>query len=118
MHSITSMSWNELLTTSPKVANLIDLKFRTEGASFTAIAFLTLIICLTGFRRGERWAWYTLRVFPLWMAKTVFFFFRVDKEPSYGTPVPIISGSFLFVVTMLMIVLSSRKFFRKHYQNS
>jgi hypothetical protein len=112
MHSVTRTSWNELLATSPNVANLIDLKFRTEGTSYAAIAFLTLIICLGGFRRGERWAWYALWVFPMWMALTVYFFIRVDKDPSYGTPVPIISGTFFSVVSALMIGLSSRKFFR------
>jgi hypothetical protein len=112
MHSVTRTSWNELLATSPNVANLIDLKFRTEGSSYAAIALLTLIICLGGLRRGERWAWYALWIFPMWMALTVYFVIHADKDPSYGTPVPIISGTFFFVVSVLMLGVSSRKFFR------
>jgi hypothetical protein len=94
MHSVTRTSWNELLAASPNVANLIDLKFRTEGSSYAAIALLTLTICLGGFRRGEWWAWYALWIFPMWMALTVYFVIHVGKDPSYGTPVPKSRGHF------------------------
>lgn len=64
MHSITGVSWNELQAVSPKVANLIDVKFRMDGAALTTIAPLSMAVCLTGFRRGERWAWYALWALP------------------------------------------------------
>src|SRR5512141_1437810 len=54
MHSITGTSWNELVAASPRVANLINLKFKTEGTSLMIIAAFTAIIFLTSFRRGER----------------------------------------------------------------
>jgi hypothetical protein len=112
MHSITGMSWNELQAASPKVANLIDLKFRMDGAALTTTALLSLAICLTGFRRGERWAWYALWALPLWMISTVVFILMVDKQPGSGTPVPVISGSILTVIWVSMLGLSYRKFFR------
>jgi hypothetical protein len=65
MHSITGMSWNELRAASPKVANLIDLKFRSEGTSLATIDLLNMFVCLIGFRRGERWAWYALWALPV-----------------------------------------------------
>ena len=112
MHSITGMSWNELQAASPKVANLIDVKFRTDGAALATIALLSMAVCLTGFRRGERWAWYALWAIPLWMMSTVVFILMVDKQPGSGTPVPIISGSILSVIWVSMLGLSYRKFFR------
>ena len=112
MHSITGMSWNELQATSPQVANLIDLKFRMDGAALTTTALLSLAVCLTGFRRGERWAWYALWALPLWMISTVVFILMVDKQPGSGTPVPIISGSILTVIWVSMLGLSYRKFLR------
>ena len=51
MRSITGTSWDELREASPKVANLIDLKFRMDGASLVTIALLSAAICLIGFRR-------------------------------------------------------------------
>ena len=60
MHSLTDISWDELQAASPNAANLIDMKFRTDGASLVTIAVLSTAICLTGFRHGQRWAWYAL----------------------------------------------------------
>ncbi len=113
MHSVTGTSWNELRAGHPKVARMIEVKFRTEGASLTMIACLSMIICLVGLRRGERWAWYTMWAFPAWAALTVFFFWQVDKEPGLGIPVPIYSGSFIFAVSVLMLGLSSGKLLRE-----
>jgi len=112
MHSITGMSLNELQAESPKVANLIDVKFRQDGAALTMIALLSMAVCLIGFRRGERWAWVALWAIPLWMIMTVFFILIVEKLPGSGTPVPVISGSILSVICVSMLGLSFRKYFR------
>ncbi len=112
MHSITGTSWNELQATSPKVANLIDLKFRMDGAALTTIALLSTAICLTGFRRGERWAWYALWALPFWTLSIVILILLADRQPGSGTPVPVISGSILSVICVSMLGLSYRKFLR------
>jgi len=52
MYNITGMSWNELQTQSPRVANLVDVKFRQDGAALTTLALLSMAVCLTGFRHG------------------------------------------------------------------
>ena len=115
MHSITGMSWNDLRAQSPRVANLIDVKFRMDGAAITMIAFMSIAVCLTGFRRGERWAWFALWAIPLWSMMTAFFILSVDKLPDSGTPVPIISGTILSVICSAALGLSYRKFFRSQH---
>jgi hypothetical protein len=111
MHSITGMSWNELQASSPRVANLIDLKFRTDGAALVTIALLSMAVCLISFRKGERWAWFAMWLPELWMLSTVFFILMADKLPGSGTPLPVISGSILSVIWVSMLGLSYRKFF-------
>jgi hypothetical protein len=106
MHSITGKSWNELRSASPRVANLIDLKFRTDGAAIATIALLSMTVCFISFRKGERWAWFALSLPTLWMLSTVFFLLMADKLPGYGTPVPIISGSILSAIWISILVLS------------
>ena len=113
MHSLTDMSWNELQAANPNAAHLIDLKFRTDGAALFTIAMLSTAICLTGFRREQRWAWYALWALPAWMALTVFFVLTAVKQPHYGTPVPVISGSVLFAVCATFLALSYGKFFKR-----
>lgn len=111
MQGITGMSWEELQAVSPRVANFIDLQVRTGGAHLIIIALLSITVCLTGLRRGGRWAWYAMWAWPLWMVLVVPVFLNVEKVPGSGTPVPAISGSFFFVLTVLTLALSYRKFF-------
>jgi hypothetical protein len=103
-----------LKATSPTVARLIDTIFRTNGATLATVALLSLAICLTAFRKGERWAWFTLWALPLWMALTVFYIATVEKQPGAGTPVPVISRSILFVISAFMLLISSPRFFQKN----
>jgi len=112
MHSLTGMSWNELKTTSPPAANLIDWKFQSDGVSLFTVAVLTIAICLTGFRRGQRWSWYTLWAIPLWLALNALSILAAVTHPGYGTPVPVISGAVFFVLWVTMLGLSYRKYFR------
>lgn len=114
MTGVTGMTWNELQTTRPTVARMIDTIFYTNGATLATVALLSLAICVTAFRKGERWAWFALWALPLWMALTVFFIATVEKQPGAGTPVPVISGSVLFVISASMLMLSSPRFFRKN----
>ena len=113
MHSLTDMSWNELQAANPNAANLIDTKFRTDGATLATIAVLSAAICLTSFRRGQRWAWYALWALPVWMVLTAAFILNAVKHPRYGTPIPVISGSILAVLYTTCLALSYRKFFKK-----
>ena len=111
MHSLTGMSWNELQAASPGAANLIDQKFRSDGASLTTLALLSSVICLMGFRRRERWAWVALWAVPAWMALTVFFVSSAVRYPAYGTPIPVISGSIFIVLWAGSLLLCYRSFF-------
>jgi hypothetical protein len=111
MHSITGISWNELRAVAPAAANLIEWKFRSEGASLFIVAVLAVVICLTGFRRGERWAWNGLWAIPLWLALNTLNILTAITRPEYGIPVPVISGAIFFVVWVAMLGLSYRKFF-------
>lgn len=111
MHSITGMSWNELQAESPEAANLIEWKFRTDGASLFTIALLSGLVLLTGFRRVEHWSWVALWALPLWLALTVLFTSNAIQHPGYGLPVPILSGSILFLLWLAFLALTYRKFF-------
>ena len=111
MHSLTGLSWNEVQAASPGAANLIDWKFRTDGATLAVVAGLCLAIGLTGFRRGERWAWGALWALPAWMGLTAYFTVSAVRYPNFGTPIPAISGSILGAVCVLCLAASYRRFF-------
>lgn len=56
--------WN-WLTTDPEVIAYIKSWFRTFGFWVLAVAVFVTVISATGFRKGERWAWYSLLYLPV-----------------------------------------------------
>lgn len=55
----TSQSWSDL---PPSAGEYMEVLFRTYGMFNLIFGFLTIAIAITAFRRGERWAWWTLLV--------------------------------------------------------
>lgn len=60
--NFTGHSWIALNAASPKVADFITILFRMYGAFNVVFGLLTVAITISAFRRGERWAWWTLLV--------------------------------------------------------
>jgi hypothetical protein len=58
----TASSWQLLLEQAPKTAEYLTLLFRMFGTYGVAFSVLAIAIASTGFRRGERWAWWSLLV--------------------------------------------------------
>jgi hypothetical protein len=55
-------SWSELAHTSPLVAAYMTVLFRMYGIYCALIGLLGSVVAVTAFRRGERWAWWTLAI--------------------------------------------------------
>jgi hypothetical protein len=55
-------SWSDLASTSPMTARYIVVLFRMYGIYIVAFGLAACAIAVTAFRRGERWAWWTLLV--------------------------------------------------------
>jgi hypothetical protein len=55
-------NWSELTGTSPMTARYIELLFRLYGVFNVVFGLMAIAITVTAFRRGERWAWWTLLV--------------------------------------------------------
>jgi hypothetical protein len=55
-------SWSELLGASPMSAAYMTVLFRLYATFCVLFGFMGSVITVTAFRRGERWAWWTLLV--------------------------------------------------------
>jgi len=53
-------SWSTLASTAPMAAQYINLLFRMYGVFNVVFGLMGSAIAATAFRRGERWAWWTL----------------------------------------------------------
>lgn len=58
----TGGSWPELVSTSPMTAGYLGVLFRMYGVYNVVFGLMAVAIAVTGFRRGERWAWWALLV--------------------------------------------------------
>jgi hypothetical protein len=77
------------------------------------LSILSIAIILNAFKQGERWAWYTLWIWPVWMAWIFVSFLVADRQPDFAAPPPMLSAPVFFVVTSLVLVTTYRKFFPK-----
>jgi hypothetical protein len=111
--AITGMTWEQLEAASPNATAMIDFKMRLGGVQFLFLGLFSMAIVLTGFRRGERWAWYTMWLDPLFLGLHSLVILSAYKYPEAGIPVPLVSGPVVLVITALTLALSYRKFFRK-----
>jgi hypothetical protein len=102
---VTGMSWIELAASSPVAADVIRFLYGTMGLLKTSWAFLVVVIILTGFRRGEKWAWYSLLSLP------VLLMINALVTASLGDASQTLQWILQMVVSLLGLLLPYRKFF-------
>ena len=103
---VTGMSWSELKSLSPEASNLVRFLYGCLGLLKMSWSFLVIAITLTGFRKGEKWAWYTLCLAPILLVSQGLFntwFFGDASEMIPWIPITTIS--------LLGLLLPYRKFF-------
>ena len=106
---ISGTTWDALQASQPTVANVIDTLVRMSGIDLAILGLLSLTIALTGVRRRERWAWRAMWALPLWLVAQLAVLTLADKVPGAGVPVPVMSGTFLLVVTVATLLLTYRR---------
>ena len=55
-------SWSNLVSATPVIAGYIRMMYRMYGIYCLLFGVLGSAITITAFRRGERWAWWTLLI--------------------------------------------------------
>jgi hypothetical protein len=103
---ITGRSLSELEASFPEATELVRFLFGAVGMLKTSWSLLVLAITLTGYRRGEKWAWYTMWLVPALLVGQGLFnsvFLNDFKEMLSWIPITTLS--------LLGLFLPYRKFF-------
>ncbi|MCW4037564.1 MAG: hypothetical protein NWF13_02380 [Candidatus Bathyarchaeota archaeon] len=103
---ITGMSWNELKASSPVATDLVRFHYELMGLLKTSWSLFVLAITLTGYRKGEKWAWYTL-----WLAPLVLVWNAIFNVSFVGDVNRALQSIPIITVTLLGLLLPYRKFF-------
>ena len=103
---ITGMSWSELKTSSPLATDLVRFHYGSMGLLKTSWSLFVLAIALTGYRKGEKWAWYTL-----WLAPLILVWNAIFNVSFVGDVNQTLQWIPIMTVTLLGLLLPYRKFF-------
>lgn len=112
VEAVSGSPWNALEMTNPGIANLLDVETRIIGALWAGLGFIGAAVSFTGFRRGERWAWWSMWALPLVMALIFGTFLSTGLVPDTPTPPALYSAPFTIIVSSFVLLFSIRKFFR------
>ncbi|HEX9597361.1 MAG TPA: hypothetical protein VF982_10820 [Anaerolineales bacterium] len=105
--SDTGVAWSEFSSAYPTVATYLILDERLLAAGLLGFGAYTAVVTYLKYRKGERWAWYTLWFFPGMLALLAALFYLHDQG---GTGTWYVGLATIAVLGMLLPV---RKFFRK-----
>jgi hypothetical protein len=62
---LAGRTWEQFALQDPEVANLVSRQLNVLGFLGGGFGLLAAVVSLLPFRRGERWAWYALWLFPI-----------------------------------------------------
>jgi hypothetical protein len=105
IRGVTGMTWDQVVASSPRLADEINLVARA-GYGFSNLigAVLLTMVSMRSYRKGERWAWYSMWIVPIALGSIT-----VTGFSSGAGGWPIFFG--LFVAALLGVVLPYKKFF-------
>jgi hypothetical protein len=102
------LPWTDLKASSPEASNFIIFVYGQMGLLKISWSLFILAITLTGFRRGEKWAWYIMLLAPILLVSdavfSVVFIGDINQVLQF---IPITA------ITMLGLLLPYRIFFPK-----
>ena len=90
---------------------LYDFAARSTGWTLMLVGGLLLAVLLFGFRRNERWAWWTMWLLPVWSIGVLVSFLVAGTDPNQPPAPPMISGPIVAVVAALILLVSAPRFF-------
>src|SRR5213594_1338640 len=106
IQSSTGMTWSQLTSTNPRFASFLASALVDDGISGVGLAVFGMIISLTGFRRGEKWAWYVSWSMPIGILAAQLNVYALTRS------VMVIYLAAVFtIVSVLALLLPYRQFF-------
>jgi hypothetical protein len=106
--AVTKMPWTDLKASSPTAAKFVIFIYGQMGLLKISWSLFILAITLTGYRRGEKWAWYMMLLAPiLLVSDAVFSVVYIGDINQVLQFIPITT------ITMIGLLLPYRIFFPK-----
>ena len=108
IQSATGMTWNQLSSSNPRFANFLASTLVDDGISGVGLAIFGMIVSLTSFRRGEKWAWYVSWSMPIGILAA-----QLNVYQLTGSTMVILLTIVFVIVSLAALFLPYRQFFPK-----
>ena len=106
---ISGMTVSQLKDSNPGFFNLYIFYFSFGGLSDLAFAFFTIVISLTAYRKGEKWAWYAFWIVPAWYLGFAALSLTLESSEARSVLLPPLIG--FVILSLVGLLLPFRKFF-------
>jgi hypothetical protein len=103
---LTGKTIEELEAESPAAFRMFDFTTRSQGFSLLIVGILFAVIVFIPFRRGARWAWWTLWVLPAWAATVPIFYLVAGVQPGELPPPPLVSGPIVAILCAGLLLIT------------
>ena len=108
---VTGMSLSELDALNPSAIELVRFLFGVIGNLKISWSLFVLVITLTGYRKGERWAWYTL-----WLCPAILVGQGLFDSVFLGDFNEMLQWIPILTISLLGLLIPFRKFFPRNLQ--
>ena len=109
---ISGMTIDQLKDSNPAFFNLYTFYLGFSGLADIGIAFFIIVISLTAYRRGEKWAWYALWFLPAFFIGSAVITMSIESTISIESIISLLLPIIMFAILSLVgLLLPYRKFF-------
>ena len=106
--SSTGMTWAQLASSNPRFASFLASTLVDDGISGVGLAVFGMIVSATGYRKGEKWAWYVSWSMPVGILAAQLNIYQLT-----GSTMILVLAVIFTIVSLLALFLPLRQFFPK-----
>ena len=104
--AVTGTTWSQLVASNPRFASFLASTLVDDGISGVGLAVFGMIVSLTGYRKGEKWAWYVSWSMPVGILAA-----QLNVYTLTGSIMVIYLAAAFTIVSLLALLLPYRQFF-------
>ena len=106
IQTVTGLTWSQLVSSNPKFANFLGSTLVDDGISGVGLALFGMVVSFTGYRKGEKWAWYVSWSMPIGILAA-----QLNVYALTGSIMVIYLATVFTIVSLLALLLPLRQFF-------
>ncbi len=113
IHASTGFTWSQLASADSRVAGFLASTLVDDGISGVGFAIFGMVVSTTGYKRGEKWAWYASWSMPVGISVA-----QLNLYLLTGSIIVVILSLVFVAAALLGLFLPYRQFFPRKTSRS